>query len=86
MLSAIGTSATRTAAVIPAVIIVVFAGVLWLLGLLCGSDRRNYVIVLSQQAMDTVGMLLRGTPNSRARKPRPADDIPPARRRSLAQK
>jgi hypothetical protein len=66
MLAGIGTSAIRAAAVIPAVLLVLFAGLLWLLGLPCGKDRRAYVITLSQQAMDAVGMLLHGPPGTRA--------------------
>jgi hypothetical protein len=60
MVAGIGTSAIRVAAVVPAVLLVLFAGILWLLGLPCGKDRRAYVITLSKQAMDTVGTLLHG--------------------------
>jgi hypothetical protein len=69
MLSAIGVSTTRAAAVIPAALLVLFAGLLWLLGLLCGRERRSYVITVSQQAMDVVGMLLLGTPGTRPQGP-----------------
>lgn len=62
MLSAIGTSTVRTAAVIPVVLLVVFLGLLWLLGLACGKERRRYVIILSQQATGVIGTLLHGRP------------------------
>jgi hypothetical protein len=55
-----GPAAVRVAAVVPAVLLVVFIGLLWLLGLMCGQDRRRYVTNLSRQAMATVGMLLHG--------------------------
>jgi len=55
-----GAAAVRAAAVIPAVLLVLFIGLLWLLGLACGKERRRYVTTLSQQAMDAVGVLLHG--------------------------
>jgi hypothetical protein len=69
MLSVIGTSMGRAAAVIPATLLIAFIGLLWLLGLFCDKDRRNYVITLSQQAMDAVGILLRGSPGARSPTP-----------------
>lgn len=74
MLAGIGTSAVRAAAVIPAVLLVLFAGSLWLLGLPCGKDRRTYVITLSQQAMDAVGLLLHGPPGIRPQRA-PVEDV-----------
>ncbi|MGH3189402.1 MAG: hypothetical protein ACRDOL_19455 [Streptosporangiaceae bacterium] len=44
----------------PAVLIILFIGLLWLLGLACGQARRRYVTNLSQQAMAAVGVLLHG--------------------------
>ena len=41
----------RVAAVIPAVLLVLFIGLLWLLGLPCDRERLRYVTDLSQQAM-----------------------------------
>jgi len=55
-----GSAAVRVVAVVPAVLLVLFIGLLWLLGLMCGRDRRRYVTDLSQQAMATVGTLLHG--------------------------
>lgn len=44
----------RVAAVIPAVLLVLFIGLLWLLGLPCDRERHRYVTDLSQQAMKLV--------------------------------
>ncbi len=52
----------RVVAVIPATLLIIFIGLLWLLGLLCDKERRGYVITLSQYAMEAVGILLRGSP------------------------
>jgi fumarate reductase subunit D len=57
-----GSVMTRAAAVVPVVLIVLFTGLLWLLGLMCGRDRRRYVTDLSQQAMGAIGVLLHGSP------------------------
>jgi hypothetical protein len=43
---------TRVAAVAPVILLMLFTGLLWLLGLVCGADRRRYVTDLSQQAME----------------------------------
>jgi hypothetical protein len=75
MLSIVGTSISRAAAIIPATLLIVFIGLLWLLGLLCDKDRRNYVVTLSQQAMDAVGILVRGSPSARSPTPL-ADTVP----------
>jgi hypothetical protein len=48
----------RVAAVIPVVLLVLFTGLLWLLGLICGRERRRYVTNLTQLAMSAVGGLL----------------------------
>jgi hypothetical protein len=55
-----GPAAARVATVIPAVLLILFIGLLWLLGLVCDRDRRRYVTNLSQQAMAAVGVLLHG--------------------------
>jgi hypothetical protein len=41
-------------------LLVLFTGLLWLLGLMCSRDRRRYVMNLSQQSMDAIGVLLHG--------------------------
>ena len=60
MTPGLGPATVRIAAVIPVVLLVPFIGLLWLLGLICGRERRRYVTTLSQQAMGTVGTLLHG--------------------------
>jgi hypothetical protein len=60
MLPGIGTAALRAAAVVPAMLLVVFSGLLWLLGLPCDGARRDYVLKASQQAMTTASVLLHG--------------------------
>ena len=50
----------RVAAVVPVVLLVLFTGIIWVLGLMCGKDRRRYVTTLSQQAMTAIGVLLHG--------------------------
>jgi hypothetical protein len=57
-----GSAMLRAAAVVPVTLIVLFTGLLWLLGLMCGRERRRYVTDLSQQAMDAIGVLLHGSP------------------------
>ncbi len=69
MLSGLGTSTVRAAAIIPATLLVVFAGLLWLLGMPCGKDRQTYVIVLTQQAMAAAGVLLHGNAVQSAESP-----------------
>ena len=50
----------RVATVVPVVLLVLFTGLLWLLGLVCGRERRRYITNLSQQAMGAIGALLYG--------------------------
>lgn len=52
----------RAAVVIPAALIVLFMAPLWLLGLACGTERRQYVMTLSRQAMDAVTGLVQSAP------------------------
>lgn len=54
-------AAVRAIATIPVVLLVLFTGVLWLLGLMCGRERRRYVTILSQQGLEAAGELLHGT-------------------------
>lgn len=62
MAPGVGPAMTRVAAVVPVILLVLFTGLLWLLGLVCGDDRRRYVTDLSQQAMEAIGVLLHGPP------------------------
>jgi fumarate reductase subunit D len=52
----------RVAVIIPVVLLVLFTGLLWLLGLMCGRERRRYVTDFSRQAMTAIGVLLHGSP------------------------
>jgi hypothetical protein len=58
----VGPAMVRVAAVVPVMMLVLFTGLLWLLGLMCGRERRQYVTNLSQQAMGAIGALLHGPP------------------------
>lgn len=66
MLSAAGHGVLRVAGILPAVLLVLFIGVLWLLGLACRQPRRDYVTTLSAQAMTVIGALLHGVPPAKA--------------------
>ena len=70
MLPGAGSAMMRAAAVVPVVLLVLFTGLLWLLGLMCGRERRRYVTDLSQQAMGAIGTLMHG----------PATPVQPANR------
>jgi len=48
MLPGTGSATVRVAAVVPAVLLVLFIGLLWLLGLVCSADRRRYITNLSR--------------------------------------
>jgi hypothetical protein len=60
MLPGSGTAVVRAAIVVPVILLVLFAGVFGLLGLLCGRERRKYVMNLSLRAMSTAGLLIHG--------------------------
>jgi hypothetical protein len=60
MLPGSGTALVRAATVVPVILLVLFAGVFGLAGLLCGSKRREYAMDLSQQAMSTAALLIHG--------------------------
>jgi hypothetical protein len=55
-----GTAVVRAATVVPVILLVLFAGVFGLLGLLCGRERRKYVMNFSLRAMNTAGLLIHG--------------------------
>ncbi len=57
-----GPLVVRIAAVVPVVLLVLFTGLLWLLGLMCGRERRRYVTDLNRQAMEAISVLLHGPP------------------------
>lgn len=61
MLHTVGATAGRAAAVVPVTLLMLFIGLLWLLGLACGQDRRDYVEKISGQAMLAVSAIWQGT-------------------------
>jgi hypothetical protein len=61
MIPGVGHSLVRTAAVVPVIMLVLFLGLLWLIGLFCGKERRAYVMKLSSQAMTAIGSFLHGS-------------------------
>jgi hypothetical protein len=58
VLSRIGSSAAIATALAPAILLIFFTGLLWLAGLACGKERRDYVTAISQQAMQVTSKLL----------------------------
>ena len=61
MILGAGPAMVRVAAVVPVVLLVLFTGLLWLLGLICGGERRRYVTNLTQLAMGAVDAWLHET-------------------------
>jgi hypothetical protein len=57
MLHAVSPAAGRAAAAVPVTLLSVFIGLLWLLGLACGKDRRQYVTNISEQAMRAISAI-----------------------------
>jgi hypothetical protein len=58
-----GLEAIRPAAVaLPVVLIIIFLGLLWMLGLGCGKERRKYVTELSKKACNTIAILYGSAP------------------------
>jgi hypothetical protein len=72
-LAAAGSAAVRAAAVVPTVLLILFVGVLWILGLACGPDRRLYVTKVSHEAMAVIGILMHESPASLPRGRTPGD-------------
>lgn len=60
MIPGVGHSLVRAATVVPVILLVLFLGLLWLIGLFCGKERRAYVTKLSSQAMTAVESYLHG--------------------------
>jgi hypothetical protein len=58
MLHAIGPAAGRVAAMVPVTLLTVFAGILWLLGLVVGDKKREYVTEISNQAMRAASAMM----------------------------
>lgn len=60
MVHAVGPTFGRAAAVVPAALLIIFIGLVWLLGLACGKDRREYVTKISEQAMNAISLMFQG--------------------------
>jgi hypothetical protein len=56
----LGPVVVRALAVLPVILLVLYAMLLGLLGLLCGQLRRKYVTDLSKQALGTASTLMHG--------------------------
>jgi hypothetical protein len=67
MVPGLGASVVRAIAVVPVVILVLFVGLLWLMGLFCSKERRGYVVRISSQVVHTLAPLLHGNPASELR-------------------
>lgn len=56
-----GAALVRAVLVVPVILLMVFAGLLGLAGLLCDRERRKYVMSLTRLMLDTAGALMHGT-------------------------
>jgi hypothetical protein len=88
MLPVSGNAVVRAITVVPVILLVLYAGLLGLLGLLCGRERRKYVMNLSRQAMGAATLLMHGpavmNPQPRQRSSASGGRAgPSARRKSL---
>jgi hypothetical protein len=85
MLHAIGPAAARVAVVVPVVVLMLFIGPLWLLGLVCGKGGREYVTKISDQAMRAACTMLQGAnsqdPSAPGQLPAPTSSRSPVQRR-----
>lgn len=61
MLHAASPTAGRIAAALPVTLLSLFIGLLWLIGLACGKDRREYVTKISDQAMCAISSIWQST-------------------------
>ena len=70
-----GAVIVRAVAVVPVVLLILFTGLLCLLGLVCDEQRRVYVTAISSRAMSTIEIMLHGpaVPAKRQQKPRQPD-------------
>jgi hypothetical protein len=63
MLRAVGPAVGRVAAAFPVTLLSLFIGLLWLVGLACGNDRRQYVTTISEQAMRAISAIWQDSTN-----------------------
>jgi len=86
MLHAAGPTAERIALIVPVTLITLLVGLLWLVGLACGKDRRQYVKQISDQALGAIVSIWQSTgpPEfsalSSSRRPTAPDAAPPSAR------
>jgi hypothetical protein len=77
MLHAASPATGRIAAVLPVTLLSLFIGLLWLIGLACNRERREYVEEISDQAMRAISSIWQSTsrsefPGTRHRRQSPA--------------
>jgi hypothetical protein len=65
-------AAGRIAAALPVTLISLFIGLLWLIGLACGKERRQYVTKISEQAMHAISSIWQGASPAEPSSNRPA--------------
>jgi hypothetical protein len=65
VVAGLGPGAVRVAVVVPAAVIVLFLGLLWVFGLVCDEKRRAYVVCISEQTMQVLGVLFAAGPGVR---------------------
>lgn len=65
MLYTSGQVVVKVVSYVPVILLVLYAALLGLLGLLCGAKRRAYVENLNRQALETSSLLTHGLPTSR---------------------
>jgi len=58
LLISMSQSLGRAATVVPMTLLALFAGILWLIGLCCGKERRTYVVKLNSQVMGAISSIL----------------------------
>jgi hypothetical protein len=60
MLPGWGTAVVRAAVIVPVILLVLFAEVFGLLGLLCGRERRSYAMSLNRDSLNAAALLIHG--------------------------
>jgi hypothetical protein len=76
MLRAVSPAAGRMVAAVPVTLLSLFIGLLWLIGLACGEERRQYVMKISDQMMRAVSSIWQSAlpPESSSNRPSALDD------------
>ena len=60
MLHAAGPALVRVAAVVPVILVLLFIGPMWLLGLVLSKGRRQYVVEITDRVLQTVEVMIQG--------------------------